>query len=62
MSEKCTAYLTVAGRDYECDRDDPPHRGLAHSNKEAEALWVSHDERQWIHRMQWAAGVVGIDE
>ena len=56
MSEKCTAYLTVAGRDYECDRDDAPHRGLAHSNREAEALWVSHDERQWIHRIQWAAG------
>lgn len=56
MSDKCTAYLTVAGRDYECDRDDAPHRGLAHSNREAEALWVSHDERQWIERVQWAAG------
>ena len=39
----CKAVVNVAGQSYPCTLD-APHKGLAHANKDAEALWCSHDE------------------
>lgn len=42
MSE-CRAALNIAGAGYQCDME-APHRGWAHANKEAKAIWCSDGE------------------
>jgi hypothetical protein len=45
MSAKreCRAVVNIMGRHYQCELD-APHKGLAHMNKDAAAIWCSDGE------------------
>lgn len=36
----CTAALNVMGEHFPCDLDRAPHPGLAHGNRDAQAIWT----------------------
>lgn len=57
--DRCKAVLFIKGADYRCD-EKADHKGMAHSSREAEALWASHQEAEWMHLIDWAAGVVDV--
>lgn len=51
----CPAALNVLGEHFACDwptDDDGTHRGFAHSNREAQALWTDDPA---VDRNAWAA-------
>ena len=50
----CPAVVSIEGEAFTCDLD-APHRGLAHANKRAQALWLSGDEKEWHDRIEWAS-------
>lgn len=41
---ECKAALNIAGAHYPCEIPNPPHRGLAHSNQAAQAIWACDTE------------------
>ena len=46
---QCKAVVNIKGAHYDCDME-APHPGLAHANKEAEAIWCSDGEARAAQR------------
>lgn len=51
MKAKCKAVLNIKGEHFNCYME-APHAGLAHANKDAEAIWMSDGEVRGAKRRQ----------